>query len=387
MVRVQELADYVPVATAKAFATEDEVMNAKVMRKRQEEAERRHRIFDAKRRTIGIDKAALDSQVEEKKMMEDVEKERSANFDQQAAYFNNVIKMQELEARQKRQELERQVKMYGLLHNNKAERANADIENPPISHAPLTAGAPPCGPASAQIFTGEDMGREARIKAQKLQLRDWYEQQVFEKGMAKEMTKNADEIFTTQNDLAANNLLEVEKAEAAMRAELEHSRQEYNQFMESSKQVQKLEEKELTEIEKLVHVENQLSSNFLNESTPIQGNGKILFTEYKGEPKGGDSLDQMILTREEQIGRKAEVAAAKAKEEKAYVRQQEMIRRTLVENQMKEKRLKREMQEQIVRENMAIAAGRKAKDSYAQHSMYTNECSDLFWSQFGTSTR
>jgi len=89
------------------------------------------------------------------------------------------------------------------------------------------------------------MGREARIKAQKLQLRDWYEQQVFEKGMAKEMTKNADEIFTTQNDLAANNLLEVEKAEAAMRAELEHSRQEYNQFMESSKQVQKLERRSL----------------------------------------------------------------------------------------------------------------------------------------------
>merc|ERR1712100_98688 len=113
----------------------------------------------------------------------------------------------------------------------------------------------------------------------------------------------------------------------------------------------------------------------------------ILFTEYKGEPKGGDSLDAMILSREAQIEQKAVVEASKVKEEKAYVRQQEMVRRTLVENQMKEKRLKREMQEQIVRENMAIAAGLKAKDSYAQHSMYTNECSDLFWSQFGKSTR
>merc|ERR1711959_153473 len=102
---------------------------------------------------------------------------------------------------------------------------------------------------------------------------------------------------------------------------------------------------------------------------------------------GGDSLDQMILTREAQIEHKAEVAAAKKSEEKAYVRQQEMVRRTLVENQMKEKRMKRELQEQIVRENMAIAAGRKARDPYAQHSMYTNECSDLFWSQFGMSTR
>jgi hypothetical protein len=387
MVRVQELSDYVPVATAKAFATEDEVNHAKILRKRQEEAERRHRIFDAKRRTIGIDKASLDSQVEEKKMMEEVEKERIANFDQQAAYFNNVIKMQELEARQKRQELERQVKQYSLLHNNKAERTNADIENPPKVAAPLSAGAEPCGAASAQIFAGEDMGREARVKAQRHQLRDWYEQQVFEKQYAKELTKNADGIFTEQNDLAAQNLLEVEKAEAAMRAELEHSRQEYNRFIESSKRIQKMEEKELVEMEKQAHVDYQLSSDFLSENVSCQGNGKILFTEYKGEPIGGDSLDQMILTREDQIEKKAEVAANKVKEERAYVRQQEMVRRTLVENQMKEKRLKREMQEQIVRENMAIAAGRKAKDSYAQHSMYTNECSDLFWSQFGTSTR
>merc|ERR1719182_1249858 len=137
-----------------------------------------------------------------------------------------------------------------------------------------------------------------------------------------------------------------------------------------------MEAKEMVELEKLAHVDHQLASAFLNESTPFQGNGKILFTEYKGEPKGGDSLDQMIMSREAQLEQKAVVEAAKVKEEKAYVRQQEMVRRTLVENQMKEKRLKREMQESIVRENMAIAAGRKAKDAYAQHSMYTNECSE-----------
>merc|ERR1740127_93335 len=102
--------------------------------------------------------------------------------------------------------------------------------------------------------------------------------------------------------------------------------------MESSKRVLKQEEKELVELEKLAHVDYQLTSDFLNESTNYQGNGKILFTEYKGEPKGGDSLDHMILSREAQLERKAEVEAAKVKEEKAYVRQQEMVRRTLVEN-------------------------------------------------------
>merc|ERR1719218_538091 len=114
------------------------------------------------------------------------------------------------------------------------------------------------------------MGREARIKAQKMQLRDWYEQQVFEKNIAKEFTKDADGVFTTQNNLAAQNLLEVEKAEAAMRAELEHSRQEYNQFMESSKRVLKAEERERVELEKQAHVDHQLSSAFLNESVSWQ---------------------------------------------------------------------------------------------------------------------
>ena len=111
-------------------------------------------------------------------------------------------------------------------------------------------------------------------------------------------------------------------------------------------------------LEGLVHVENQLQSDFLNECTPHQGNGKILFTEYKGEPKGGgrsgthdpagmvgryhpyrviqyhcsaagtaffsppyrgfligseyrsgDSLDQMIMSREAQLEAKAEVSS------------------------------------------------------------------------------
>merc|ERR1712182_59283 len=125
----------------------------------------------------------------------------------------------------------------------------------------------------------------------------------------KELNEHADDIFTEQNNAAAANLLEVEKAEAAMRAELEKSRQEYNQFIESSKRVQKQEERESHELEKLAHAGYQLSSDFLNESTPHQGNGKILFTEYEGEPKGGDSLDQMIMSREAQIEQMAVVEA------------------------------------------------------------------------------
>jgi hypothetical protein len=385
---MQELSDYVPVATAKPHVTEAEVMEQKLARKRHEEFERRQRIFDAKRRTIGIDKAALDSQVEEKKMMEEVEKERNAHFDQQSLYFNNVIKMQEIEARAKRTELERHMKEYGLLHINKFERDTADVENPPKYAPPLTEGAEHCGVSSAQAFVGEDTSKDARLKAQQLQLRDWYEQQVFEKQYAKKMVENGDVVSTAQNNLAASNLADVEKAEAEMRAELERSRQEYNLMMQAGKARLLEEEKTTAEEEKQEAIRHNLESAFLSETTPYVSpyNGKVLHSEYKGEV-GPDALDEMVRVREEQIAHKEMMGTLKKQEEKERFRQQQQVQRALVAGQRAQQRTKREMMEAMVRENMAIAAAKKKKEAYAQHSIYTNECSDAFWGQFGTSTR
>jgi hypothetical protein len=388
MMRMQELSDYVPVATAKAHVTEAELMEQKLARKRHEEFERRQRIFDAKRRTIGIDKAALDTQVEEKKMMEEVEKERESHFDHQSLYFNNVIKMQEIEARAKRSELERHMKEYGLLHMNKFERDTADIEYPPKYAPPLMEGAEPCGASSAQVFSGEDSSRDVRQKAQQLQLRDWYEQQVFEKAYNKAMLERANDTTTAQNDLAATNLLEVEKAEAEMRAELERSRQEYNLMLQSGKERLQQEDKEIAEMQKQEDVRNNLGSRFLSETTPYVSpyNGKVLHAEYKGE-NGPDALDEMVRVREEQIAHKEMMGTLKKQEEREALRQQREVNRALVAGQRAQQRTKREMMEAVVRENMAIAAAKKKKEAYAQHSMYTNECSADFWAQFGTSTR
>lgn len=53
---------------------------AAIERRRNQEAQRKSRIFNAKTRIIGIDKQALDVQVEDRKQMELMERKRSEAF-------------------------------------------------------------------------------------------------------------------------------------------------------------------------------------------------------------------------------------------------------------------------------------------------------------------
>jgi hypothetical protein len=385
--RVRDLADYVPVATAAQHITEDQKIAAKMQRKKHEEAERRLRIFDAKRRTIGVDKAALDAQLDEKKQEAEVQRTRDELFDSQALYFNNVIKMQELEARRKRTELERQTKEYSRLHLNKSERLTADLENPPKYPPPLMEGAEPCGVASLQVFTGEDMGAPRRQRAQAQQCKDWYEQQMFEKLVEKEMHKDDDQVWMQQNKISEEAMENVVRQDRLLRRDLEEGRQEFNLQQTAFKEAQKQQLLAETEEEKMLDVYNQMQSPFLSESTPYVGrNGKILFTEYKGEMTV-DSLDAMIQTRDAQLAEREAMKKENALAEKAWARQSENVRRTLIGAQREQQQTKREKMEQMVRENQAIAAAKKQKEIFAQHCVFTNECSDDFWSQFGTSTR
>ncbi|CAF4310561.1 unnamed protein product, partial [Rotaria magnacalcarata] len=56
---------------------------AAIERRRSEEQKRLSRIFNVKYRTIGIDKTALDEQVQERQYMKDLEKQRNDAFDRE----------------------------------------------------------------------------------------------------------------------------------------------------------------------------------------------------------------------------------------------------------------------------------------------------------------
>jgi hypothetical protein len=85
---------------AKARLTEEQVLEREVIRRREQELERRQRIFDARRRTIGLDVAALDAQVAEKQARRHQEKAEARAFDKDNLRINGLLNMMEAENRQ-----------------------------------------------------------------------------------------------------------------------------------------------------------------------------------------------------------------------------------------------------------------------------------------------
>jgi hypothetical protein len=386
VVRVQELAEYVPIAEAPPDLSREEKEARKIMCKRHEELSRRQRIFDAKRRTIGIDKMVLDQQVADRHMGDQLVKERSAHFDEQALYFNNVIKMQELEATRKRREIEKQCKDYSRLHLGKEARDTFYLEDPNQLKEDLPPRHPDvehlCGPSSFQVFAGEDPCRAGRTKQQHRQQRDWIEQQRFEKAMLKEQTHDGDMAFAQHNAQVSEVRGEIESDERLTRLELEKARQKFNLQMQDDRTLDNARLKEVGECQASGELDRNINpGGFAFEHEDGVRGGP----EFKG--LGRDALDAVVRTREEQVLEKHDQKQAEWEHDAGWAQHGEGVRRGLVQQLQHEQRTKRGMMEQMVRDNQAIAAAKRQDEQYRKTRVYQNECSEDFWKCFGTTSR
>merc|ERR1719359_828549 len=86
-----------PRPNVKPQYSEEEKIARDVERRRNAEAERRHRIFDAKRRMIGVDKQALDAQVLEKAQLDKLDKQLDHQYDGVAINIDKQLKLLEME--------------------------------------------------------------------------------------------------------------------------------------------------------------------------------------------------------------------------------------------------------------------------------------------------
>lgn len=385
VVRAQELAEYVPIAEAPPDVSRDEREARKIMSKRQEELSRRQRIFDAKRRTIGIDKMTLDQQVADKHAGDELAKERDAHFDEQALYFNNVIKVQELEANRKRREIEKQCKASSLLRGNKACTDTYYLNDPDM----LKKDVPPrhpdnehlIGPSCMQEFSGEDKYRDGRVKQQQRQQRDWIEQQRFEKSMLNAKEHDRDMSFAGNNTAVAEMRREIEQDEFASRTELEKAREKQNLQMQDDKRLGDSFNKQLSEVDAANELQSNISAGgFAHEHEEVRSGA-----EFKG--LGPDALDDVVRSRGDQMLEKHERTSQERHVEAAWAGHNEGVRRGLVSQLQSEQRTRRAMMEAMVRENQAISAAKRQDEQYRKTHVYQNQCSEDFWGCFGTTSR
>lgn len=373
-------------AACRARLTAEERLEREVTRRREMEMERRQRIFDAKRRTIGLDTKTLDAQVADNNTRRQQELQRKNDGAREMAMLDRHLKLQETAKKQMQHDLEKESRAYGMKHLSKQQADTWDLNDPHKlrKDRPMRVGDndPRCGPASMLKFGGEDLMRDERVRQQRAQQVMFVEQQKFEKAMLA-----PDEDTNIRKEMAEMIALrnEMEAEENNLRYGLRKQQQDTNLQAAAQRAEEKLQAADEDAHRDAAEIHHHSQDPFLNETTDqLNPNGKIRRAEYKGSTReerlhGRDVLVDQIMER--QANRTDDKA-----EDRMMARNQEALRKQLLLQERQKQRDRRAAAEDNARANLQLRDA-KVENTKVLNELYTNRFSDEFFGQFGTQTR
>ncbi|KAM3618372.1 uncharacterized protein V6R79_019726 [Siganus canaliculatus] len=144
----------------------DQSMENTVARRRSAEATRKARIFNTRLRVIGIDTDAINQQVQEKKHRQDMEMQRDKAFDKLRKYHDDMLLQQEIDVKEKRTALRRDLTQYWATCQGAENSLDADLKCGLKGAFRITIPESELGPASMQIFQGEGLDEEQNRREQ-----------------------------------------------------------------------------------------------------------------------------------------------------------------------------------------------------------------------------
>ncbi|XP_077427828.1 RIB43A-like with coiled-coils protein 2 [Vanacampus margaritifer] len=297
---------------------------ASIERRRNNEQERKERIFNDKLRTIGIDKEGLDKQLDDKKKWRDAEKLEQDTFE--AQFLHDSKQAYLLQVRRDKEK-------YTNEKNNFLEQYEHAIEeklNQPDSDEVIEHMMPPG-------MAGEDPDSESRICRQKEQLREWLLQQQTELAREKEREKNEkldDDKFRVHID---NVALGLENAEMERRRKNAMEMNEFNHALAVEKQRQ---ERELKDDPK--------------EIQPSQLGVPGIFHSYDRRPRP-ESYQQMKKFWNLQIQEKMMTKLEGIRDMQQHARWSSNTARTAQILQKQQERHKKELRQELDHNNITTA--------------------------------
>ncbi|CAF4898337.1 unnamed protein product [Rotaria sp. Silwood1] len=210
---------------------------AAIERRRRAEKERQGRIFNAKYRQIGVDKEALDQQIQDRQWMEDLEQKRAAAFAKDSIRNDTITQL--LQRRQEFDEREnnRALNEFRALHQQPPAQREWDLNDPDFLKKDMPARVsdddPRCGIASLQKFQGEDLNSRARNKYQQEQLREWSRLQQEDHQRTQQQQQAADRLFNAKQNELDQRSVELQRAEEECRKAINESIKNYNDALVS----------------------------------------------------------------------------------------------------------------------------------------------------------
>ncbi|XP_046988678.1 RIB43A-like with coiled-coils protein 2 [Schistocerca americana] len=371
---------------------EDPKLAAARERKRMIEEERRERIFNARKRLIGIDEEALEKQLAEMKERREAEKREKEAFERQCLHHAQVGMLIERNIERERRRLSEEINKFRAEQQRPETRREFDLYDPEAlkkARPPCEDDAEPCGLACAQRFAGEDEGGPARRRQQKLQQRAWLEQQREEARAAEAARREAERRYaeaSRNRDALATDLGSLEER---LRRQLDAATARYNRALAEEQEEERRRNHQREQEDNMADIQNCLNSDLLTENPDVAasnlGPERKVGSKFRGmsaEQKRAFIEGQRQQREERKLHREAEARRKREWDEMimSTTRHAEMMSRDRIRKQ-------KELDRQLLEQNKLLAEEQKAHQHHLQKFVFTNELSEEYYNQFNRSTR
>jgi len=355
---------------------------AKINNRRRQNAIRKERLLNARKRCIGVDVDALDAQVSEMRRSREHAVEQVRLEKLRSIEIERVLASQVEEEKQMRDfQMEQMKSSWTHAIQTKEDMRRSYHEEPAIDLEK-------CGPSSAQILSGEDTNRKQRLEQQKTQMQRWIQEQLSEKAYIRQSLDNDNTNYKEMLNAINEYRDAAMKEEADMREYLKQTLKSSNAELAAMQREKKNKDKvewEATPMEKRIKATSLNVGDYSNTKV-VDETGHIL----RKDLFRGYTIHQrrrFLQENEKLIQIKRDMEESEATRERDWAVQQKYVQMALNENAAREQELRKSLnydQLSVIREQMDQQ--RQAREDY-RTMRQTNGFGAEFFSNFGTSHR
>ena len=337
-----------------------------------------------------MDVDALGQQVQEKKAREAAEAEETLRYADLANYFDNQVCHLVQQKRLKEQEIAKSYHNFHVEQQKKNETREWDLNDPAKlkTEVPLRHADAPLGPSSLQVFDGEDAAAGSRRALQMAQQSEWHKAQCEEKRAAQEAEKLEQMELAVTLENQERVMMDVSRDERDLRRAKAIETAKANLALAQEKRDREAREKGRELAANEAEIRSVQGSNMMTENPDVGVNAgqphRYRTDHWKGMSRTQlDNIShfQGLQVQENQARRQADQYedAREAHFQSAVVSQ-------LTVNQHNKGVAIRQKNNEVKDYLETQKAEKKARDEQISN-LYTNEPTDAYFKQFGTSHR
>lgn len=351
-------------------------------RQRQEQA-RKERIFNPRKRLIGIDKSALDRNVHEKQHQKLAKQQEELAFAMELDRQAKIIDSQLNELAEGKFRAQCELNEFRKNCQRKNQSRDFDLDDPLRLQKQ--------SPTDDVDWLGEDPENVHRLQMQKEQQKSWLQQQMFEKYRTKQDMADAEKAIEHSSLCQDAILKQKDDIERKQRQKMQLETARYNMALAQRQKSKQMERKRCEEEDNLAEIMNNISSDMLTESkesgaaSSLFGEKRVTAAMYRGMTV--EEIKQIRLEQLRQIQEKNSELAKSRESEKIF---DETVRARNDLLEIEEQNVQRQRQHMMSQQNSLNAhllTEQKQRNQYLNSEVYKFKPTDAYFEQFNTTTR